>query len=460
MSALATHCRKVFELKNFAQQYDWGKIGSSSLVGRLFDAQKSIEVVHSGGSAPAVGSAIKESEAYAELWIGTHPSGPSTLLGNSTTTLQQLIDQDPATHLGGRYDPKSPTPPSLPFLLKVLSIKKVLSIQAHPDKALAAQLHASNPAMYKDCNHKPEMAIALTPFQAMAGFRPVHEILRHLDLYPEFAAALDHKAVESLRSECRRVVVAADFDAGVKSSLRAVFTSYMSVGDTPEFKASLASLVSRLEDAGSRALAAETLGPLDSLLLDFHRQFPGDSGVLSPLLLNVVDLVPGQSLFVPSNSPHAYISGDIVECMAASDNVVRCGLTPKFKDVPVLCDMLSYNAGHAVLDEDRKILPDGSTRYRPPVDDFEVVIVDLKNEGDTCAAEPVDCGSVFLCLGGSGELSCECADDGGAAGGGVLQTVKLLFGASVFVSANGRVTIEAGEGGVKVARAQGNMGGV
>jgi mannose-6-phosphate isomerase len=75
----------------------------------------------------------------------------------------------------------------LPFLLKVLSIRKALSIQAHPDKELARKLHNEFPKIYKDPNHKPEMAIALTPFEAFIGFRPLEEIKSHLETYPELA---------------------------------------------------------------------------------------------------------------------------------------------------------------------------------------------------------------------------------------------------------------------------------
>ena len=82
-------------------------------------------------------------------------------------------------------------------------------------------------------------------------------------------------------------------------------------------------------------------------------------------------LSPGSSLFVPANTPHAYVTGEIIECMACSDNVIRCGLTPKFKDVAVLCESLSYDTEQAAPGGGEDI--GGNTRlYRPPVEDFEV----------------------------------------------------------------------------------------
>lgn len=86
------------------------------------------------------------------------------------------------------------------------------------------------------------------------------------------------------------------------------------------------------------------IGYVDELMCRLSTDFPGDVGVLCPLLLNCVRLSPGHSFFCGPNEPHAYISGDCIECMAPSDNVVRSGLTPKFKDVDVLCDMLTYRS--------------------------------------------------------------------------------------------------------------------
>jgi mannose-6-phosphate isomerase len=81
---------------------------------------------------------------------------------------------------------------------------------------------------------------------------------------------------------------------------------------------------------------------LEHVILRLHKDYPADRGVLCPLLLNYIILQPGEAFFMGPNEPHAYISGDCVECMALSDNVVRAGLTPKFRDVNTLLRMLQY----------------------------------------------------------------------------------------------------------------------
>jgi mannose-6-phosphate isomerase len=80
-------------------------------------------------------------------------------------------------------------------------------------------------------------------------------------------------------------------------------------------------------------------------VLRLAQQFPGDPGAMSPFFLNYLLIAPGESFFMAANEPHAYVAGEIIECMACSDNVVRAGLTPKFKDVGNLVDMLSYSMG-------------------------------------------------------------------------------------------------------------------
>ena len=142
---LRKHIAKaVIPLKPVVKDYAWGIRGMDSRVGRYALASGSID-------------SIDADCPYAELWIGTHPSGPATLQDEDETPLKDAV--------GGE----------LPFLFKVLSAGKALSIQAHPDKEVAARLHAENPKAYADANHKPEMAIALTPFEAMCGFRRIEE---------------------------------------------------------------------------------------------------------------------------------------------------------------------------------------------------------------------------------------------------------------------------------------------
>lgn len=143
--------------------------------------------------------AVNESERYAELWMGTHPNAPCSVVteeDGSTRPLSEVLAQDPqlmGSTLHAAYDG------DLPFLFKVLSIDKALSIQAHPDKHLARHLHLTRPDLYKDPNHKPEMAVAVgDDFEALSGFRPIAEVDRFAQLVPEFRAVIGERAATML----------------------------------------------------------------------------------------------------------------------------------------------------------------------------------------------------------------------------------------------------------------------
>ena len=156
-----TDVQTVQAVKPVVKDYAWGIRGLDSRVARYALESGTLDEIDP--SAP-----------YAELWIGTHPKGESMLANGKS--LRSVLGAE------------------LPFLLKILSAGKALSIQAHPDKKLAEELHAANPDKYGDDNHKPEMAIALTPFEAMCGFRRLEEIAALLKKHPEFAACISDEA--------------------------------------------------------------------------------------------------------------------------------------------------------------------------------------------------------------------------------------------------------------------------
>lgn len=126
-------------------------------------------------------------EPYAELWMGTHPSGPAKIYGTQELLSQHLMKNK---HLTGGGD--------LPFLFKVLSVRTALSIQAHPDLELAKRLHSERPQSYKDANHKPEMAIAINGvFEGMCSFKTLEEVAILLDKYQvELAHALTNDVLQ------------------------------------------------------------------------------------------------------------------------------------------------------------------------------------------------------------------------------------------------------------------------
>ena len=358
----------VLSLTCAVQNYDWGIKGTSevSALGEL-----------------NTGVASDPTKPYAEL-MGTHPSGPSSVRGTGKG-LRETIAADAVKHLGVKVVERFGD--DLPFLTKVLSVAKALSIQAHPDKTLAGKLHAHRPDVYKDANHKPEMTLAVTKFEALCAFVAPAELAANLARVPEL------RAVVGPASDAFVAAVAAAAD--VPARLRAVFTALMTA-DADTVGTQVDALAARLAAAASDALL-----PVDRLAARLHAQFPRDVGVLCAYVLNYVVLEPGQCIFLAANEPHAYLSGECVECMATSDNVVRAGLTPKLRDTSILCDMLTYAAGPPTVLEGEPV--DANTRrYQPPFDEFQLETITV-GSGETYDVAPSPGPSVFLVVGGGGD---------------------------------------------------------
>lgn len=330
------------ELKCTIQQYAWGKYGRSSEVALL----------NSSGNPDFV---IDDAMPYAELWMGTHPNGPSVLRSSN----QQLVDWIHAhpESLGAKAKEKFGL--QLPFLFKVLSVNQALSIQAHPDKTLAEQLHHEHPDIYKDPNHKPELAIALTCFEALCGFRPIEEIKYFLEVVPELRTVIGEEAVnELLMTE----------EATMHQALKKCFHSLMTC-PKEMIETQLQILERRLVSLDESSQADQKA----TLFLKLHQTYPGDVGCFSIYFLNHLVLQPGEALYLSTNEPHAYLRGDCIECMACSDNVVRAGLTPKHRDVETLCSMLTYSCEPASAKRFQGIQEDEYTlRFSPPIPDFSV----------------------------------------------------------------------------------------
>lgn len=190
----------------------------------------------------------------------------------------------------------------LPFLFKILSAGKALSIQCHPDKATAERLHKSNPSAYPDSNHKPELAVALTPFEAMCGFRRMVEISSLLKKHQEFANCIS--------DEAKLAVFMAHDPFSEQKALKMLFTSFMSC-DPEVSSLQLNKLLQRLQLEQS---SVHPRGPHDEhpwerkcsrAILRLAKQFPGDAGAMAPLFLNYLLIAPGESFFMAANEPHA-----------------------------------------------------------------------------------------------------------------------------------------------------------
>jgi mannose-6-phosphate isomerase len=291
-------------------------------------------------------------EPEAELWLGAHPDDPATVdRPDGPVSLATLIAGDPAGQLGA--DVATEFGPRLPYLMKVLAAETPLSLQAHPDAGYANQAYArqqadpSAPKNYTDAYHKPEMLVALTPFEALCGFRS-----------PAKSAA----ALEAFGLPALAPIVAALHDGDLRTAVRELLT-WPDADRKPLIEAVLAA--AKASPSADAELAAGLAG-----------HYPGDPGVLVALLLNHVRLEPGQAIWMPAGNLHAYLRGTGVELMAASDNVLRGGLTPKRVDVEELLRVLVFE----VLDD--PILPatpvaPGVQTWAVPVRDFVLYAVDL-----------------------------------------------------------------------------------
>ena len=345
--------------------------------------------------------------------MGSHPSNPSKAVDTGKSLLD-LFDQNQAllsSTITAKYGPR------LPFLFKVLSINKALSIQAHPNKSLAQQLHARDPKNYPDDNHKPEMAIAITPFEGLCGFRPLQEIVHLL----QSVAPLRRLVGEENASEFEKTVKGDNDVESKKKALQKAFGGLMasSADDIAKEITQLVELAKSEGDNFASSGTASTPGSvLSELVQRLHGQFGDDIGIFVLFFLNFVKLEAGEALFLVADDIHAYVSGDIIECMAASDNVVRAGLTPKFKDTETLVNMLTYN--HAPIEEqkmspteypyvtlNRQGYSSGSTvlLYDPPIEEFSVVRSSLKGAGSKATFEPLAGPSIIICTSGKGKIS-------------------------------------------------------
>jgi mannose-6-phosphate isomerase len=362
----------VYELENVLRPYAWGSTTAiAGLLGR-----------------PASGG------PEAELWIGAHPDSPSVALSpagsagahaavadhSGRRTLDSLIGEDPEHHLGSGS--VAEFGPRLPFLLKVLAADSPLSLQVHPTLEQAREGFAREEAAgvdraaadrnYKDAFHKPEMILALTPFEALCGFRPASEAravfellvadfeLAGLELPPLVPLLLEDLAQPeehaALRSAFERLIAGGRY---VTDATAAIVAALTSGAPTAPHQAELSTVVT------------------------LNAQYPGDPGVLISLLLNRISLAPGEAVYLPAGNVHAYLHGLGIEVMASSDNVLRGGLTPKFVDVPELLRTVSFEAvGVPMLSPETTML--GQEVFRPPFREFQLQRIELEP-----GAEPV-----------------------------------------------------------------------
>ncbi|RUS80567.1 hypothetical protein EGW08_011661 [Elysia chlorotica] len=408
---------EVFELKCAVQEYAWGKKGEDSAVAKLKASVDS-------------NFTINPDAFYAELWMGTHPNGPSIckIPGEEDVPLSEWVKQHPK-QLGSEVERYFSG--SLPFLFKVLSVRTALSIQAHPNKQHAEQLHIDRPDLYKDPNHKPEMAIALTPFMGLCGFRPIDEVANFLETVEEFRKAVGGEKADSFVAASKT-----DDKSKHREAMKEAFKSLME-RDAAEIKSFLKPLVDRV--TGKKTAGEDVSAMEGDLLLKLSSEFPGDRGLFAIYFLNVVHLEPGEAMFLEANLPHAYLSGDCMECMACSDNVVRAGLTPKYLDVQTLLDMLDYTCRPISRTKFLGIESHGNidiTIFNPPVPDFGVSKFEVPEGSTGFLLQAFESASICIIIRGEGEASSK----------SLKEPLKLRTGTVFFVAADADVSISLEDG--------------
>ncbi|KAG0652969.1 Mannose-6-phosphate isomerase [Hyphodiscus hymeniophilus] len=397
----------LIRLQCGVNSYDWGKFGKDSAAAKF------------AAATPTDDFQIQEDKPYAELWMGTHPANPSKDVFTKRTLLDLVQDNQAlmSKEVGEKFEHK------LPFLFKVLSIGKALSIQAHPNKKLAEQLHKKDSKNYPDDNHKPEMTIAITPFDGLCGFRPLAEISHFLSTVPSLKKLVGDSEAEAYQSAVKGQESSGkkEDEEKNKKALQKAFGSLMK-SKKQDIEAATKELIESAKKEGSEFAGGG--GPsndgkeLADLVVRLNEQFPGDIGLFVLFFLNYVKLEVGEAMFLKADDIHAYLSGDIIECMAASDNVVRAGFTPKFKDVDTLISMLTYSYApiseqkmepvdypYATLNAAAYSSGSQAILYDPPIDEFSVVKTDLRKKGAKATFEQIAGPSIFICTSGNGKIS-------------------------------------------------------
>ena len=371
----------LFKITNSARDYAWG---SSTLIPDYFDIQ-------------ATGRPM------AEIWFGTHEGSPARLVDENRTL---------AAALEGKQ---------LPYLLKILAADSPLSIQAHPNSAQAAEgfarenaagigIHAAD-RNYKDDRHKPEMIVALTEFEALCGF----------------------KSEKQIRNLLESMLDPTDVSAGLTTIVNHWLDLFNSPDGLQKLFVDITNRRGNLDGVTAELTQQANLSAQFELAARLNLLYPGDPGVIIALLMNHLWLEPGEALFLPAGNIHAYLSGLGVEVMAASDNVLRGGLTPKHIDVAELERVLTFAPTEVELVKTRD-LAQGLVEFETPIDDFILYRADLSG-GVVLADLNIPGASIILCT--AGEI---------AVSNSIEERVVLQRGEAAFIGADAKKFTLAGSG--------------
>lgn len=328
---------KSLKLNSFYQNYAWGTLSEIADVLKIEKPQTELPL--------------------AELWVGAHPGLPSQI-AETGQPLNQAISAQPDVFLGEQAERLKNR---LPYLFKILSAGKALSVQVHPSleqaqagfaKERANGIDEKHPKCnYKDDNHKPELIYALTNFVAMAGFRSATDIAQNMQL--------------------------------IGGDLLAPWIGQLEAGGEAAIKDFYSWLLYLPEQTLHQLLQSVLAAADSSAQIEFewikklHQQYGDDAGVLFPLVLNLIQLQPGQAMFLGAGAPHAYLRGTGIEVMANSDNVLRGGLTPKHMDREELIRVTRYDRQANAMDIQSGSRVGKRLKFNVPCDDFQFELLEL-----------------------------------------------------------------------------------
>lgn len=374
----------IYKMKNEILAYAWG---TTDFIPNLIGTRKT-------------------DKPQAEMWMGAHLKASSRLeIQNKEEKLSSFISNNLNLTLGEKI--ASEFEGKLPFLLKILSAQKPLSIQVHPNKKQAIagyrkdnekniDLLAFNRS-YKDDNHKPELICALTEFDAMCGFQPVEEIqerLRYLNVLQDYCQ-------EFLRNP-------------TSLTFKLFYINLMNLSSKKQAEL-VADLITKIKNPRTKK---------EKIIFEWveklNIEYPGDIGVFSPIYLNIVRLHPGESLYLKAGIMHAYLQGTGIEIMANSDNVLRGGLTKKFIDLTELSKTIIFE--NEIIEKIETEKNAEENVYHTVAREFELSKIELKNVFEV---NEIDSPEIILCTKGNAKIISE-------------NDIELKTGESAFINYNCR----------------------
>ena len=372
--------RLVFPLDCPTQRYDWG----------------------SRDSIPAFRRRQADGDPVAEVWMGTHPLGPAKVVTSDGEKALSDVAGD------------------LPFMLKILSAARPLSIQVHPNAARAQHGYAEEEAagvlldapqrVFKDPRPKPEMVYALSTFDTLVGFRPTAEILRVL-------SPLSSPRLQALATELRQ---------------------------SPGFNSVVALLAHLLDEPPSAEEIGQVVDDCRSALdqgidvrrayvtaLEIAEYFPGDVGVVVSLLLNRLTLQPGEAAYLEAGVIHAHLSGMCLEVMVSSDNVLRAGLTTKAVHPAELVHAIAVGMSRVARVTPTQLFPLPTDVFSPGDGDFALSVTQCSPADPDGVPLPAHGHRILVCTGGDVTLT-------NAAG----ESLRLQRGDAAYADeADGKLTV-------------------